>query len=105
MLAKTSVEGHAVSSLLLKYLWQSLLVCFAWIQILDPQAAFQIELCVTVVCCDSQSNPICLSPGANPQLCKRLKVPPTHFFAGPPPCFSVGMIKGVAALSLTLCRR
>ena len=43
--------------------------CVLWVFILyeykflNPQAAFQVRSCNTAVCCDSQSDSICLSPG------------------------------------------
>ena len=77
--AKTSVEGCAVplwfwynSSRVYLYALDHYL---AWIQILDPQTVFQMVLYDVVVCCDSWSESVCLSPSANPWLCDLQKNP------------------------------
>ena len=53
------------------------------------------------VCCDSRSDSICLSPSANLPHCNWQKQTP--IITELPPCFTVGVIQGVAALSPILC--
>ena len=57
-------------------------------------------LCDAAVCCDSWSDSVCPSADANLtlQLAKA-----SHTITEPLPCFMVGKIKGIAALSPTLC--
>ena len=69
------------SSLLLIYLWQSLLVCFRSLSCMStnpwPQAAFQMGLHDASLCCDSWSDSIYSSSGANTRLYNWQKFP-TH---------------------------
>ena len=62
------------SSLLLMYFWLSLEYdlgqYLSRVEILDPQATFQIGSCDALKCCDSRSHSVCTSPCANPRLCK-----------------------------------
>ena len=54
------------------------------------------------VCYDSRSDSICSSLSASLRLCYWQKPPPT--ITVPSPCFTIGVILGVAALSPTLSR-
>ena len=66
--------------------FQILQICFAWVQILEPQAAFQIGSRDIAICCGNRSDSICPSPGANHRFCNWQK---TQTITDPPSCFTV----------------
>ena len=86
------------------YLWLSLLVCFGWLSCVStnpwatsrvPNGSFD-----ATVCFNSRSDWICPPTEANPSLWNWQK--PPRNITEPPPCFTVDVILGVAALSPTL---
>ena len=71
-------------------------------QNLDPQVAFQIWWGDVAVCCNSRSDSICPSPGANPRLCNWQASP--YSITETPQCFTIEVIRAVVALSPTYRR-
>ena len=78
----------------------------AWIQILDPHTMFEMGSHDAAVSCDSWCDSVCPLPGVKLQHSNWQKLcspPHTHTpITGPPPCFTVDMIQGVAAFTNSL---
>ena len=65
--AKTLFQGSAFNVPIAEF---TLRHSVAWVQVLEPRGEFLMALGGAAVCCDSRSESICPSPGANPRLCR-----------------------------------